>query len=66
MKFMPRHRGQIAVLNDTIHEWVCLSVTEKNDRAMYFPNAPSNTHKNHEQSVNKTDTNMTVLHTKGV
>ena len=40
MKFMPRHRGQIAVENDTIHESVCLSVTEKNDRATYFPNAP--------------------------
>ena len=37
---MPRHKGQIAVLNDTMHEWVCLSVTEKNDRATYFPNAP--------------------------
>ena len=40
MKFMPRHRGHIAVKNDTIHEWACLSVTEKNDHATYFPNAP--------------------------
>ena len=40
MKFMPGHRGRIAVSNDTIHEWVCLSVTEKNDHATYFPNAP--------------------------
>ena len=40
MKFMPRHRRQMAVSNDTKHEWVCLSVTEKNDRATYFPNGP--------------------------
>ena len=35
-----RHRRQIAVKNDTKHKWVCLSVTEKNDRATYFPNVP--------------------------
>ena len=40
MKFMPRHRGQIAVKNDTKHKWVCLLVTEKNDSATYFLNAP--------------------------
>ena len=38
MKIMSLHRGQITVLNDTKHESVCLSDTEKNKHATYFPN----------------------------
>ena len=31
---------RIVVKNDTKHEWVCKSVTEIKDHAMYFPNSP--------------------------
>ena len=40
MKFVSWHGGEIAVYNDTQHEMIWLSVTEKNDHATYFPNAP--------------------------
>ena len=40
MKFVSQQRGQRGVSNGTKHERVCSSVTEKNDRATYFPNAP--------------------------
>ena len=40
MVFVPLHRGKIAFQNDTKHDRVCKSVTEINDHAMNFPNAP--------------------------
>ena len=38
MKFMTKRTD--SCLKGYQHKWVCLSVTEKNDRATYFPNAP--------------------------
>ena len=40
MKFVPYHRGQMALENDTKHDRFCKSVTEIKDHAKNFPNAP--------------------------
>ena len=40
MEFMSWHRGDIAVYNDTQLEQIWFSVSEKNDHATNFPNAP--------------------------
>ena len=40
IKFVSLHSGQIDFLNDTKHEWVCLSISEKKDHATFFPNDP--------------------------